>query len=413
VALTDANTSDQNEVYISLGSLPTRDSYQYRFASTGANQTLAVSAQPGTYDILVYNNLAASPGSNFTLLVQGSPFVVTGLTPGKVGNTQAATLLVTGVFPLAYQSAAAYQIQLVSSGGTTYPASHLYLSPTSLGINSGSSANINGTISMSAALPPNTLPAGTYTVLVTDNLGNTQSLPNALTVTAGGTGVLKTSISVPNPMDVHSAATLYVQYSNVGTAPMAAPLLVLTATRGGQQGAFLSLDPSDAGLRYASNTTPAGFSQTVQFLASGAVPGILEPGESVAVPVYYGGWLESQWENANENVFSLGELDTTNTQTIDWSPLQAGMEPGSINQSAWNAIFPILTAQLGSTWGQYVQTLDNDAVYLAGIGEPTSDVSQLLSFEIQKANAAYTAQTLASVTADSLPAPGMDLTFVQ
>ena len=89
------------------------------------------------------------------------------------------------------------------------------------------------------------------------------------------------------------------------------------------------------------------------------------------------------------------------------------MKPGSINQAAWNAIFPILTAQLGSTWGQYLQTLDNDAVYLAGIGEPTTNLSQLLSFEIQKANAAYTAQTLATVTADSLPAPGMDLTFVQ
>ena len=68
---------------------------------------------------------------------------------------------------------------------------------------------------------------------------------------------------------------------------------------------------------------------------------------------------------------------------------------------------------MGSTWGQYVQTLDNDAAYLAGIGEPTSDLNQLLSFEIEKANAAYTAQTLTSVTADDLPAPGMDLTFAQ
>ena len=68
---------------------------------------------------------------------------------------------------------------------------------------------------------------------------------------------------------------------------------------------------------------------------------------------------------------------------------------------------------LGSTWGQYVQTLDNDAAYLAGIGEPTTDLNQLLSFEIEKANAAYTAQTLVTVTADDLPAPGMDLTFVQ
>ena len=92
-------------------------------------------------------------------------------------------------------------------------------------------------------------------------------------------------------------------------------------------------------------------------------------------------------------------MGTDNAQTIDWSTVAPGLRSSSINAAAWNAITPALTAQLGSTWGQYVQTLDNDAAYLAGIGEPTSDLNQLLSFEIEKANAGYTAQTLASVTA--------------
>ncbi len=411
VALTDADTSDQNEVYISPGSVPTRDAYQYRFTSTGASQALAVAAHPGTYDILVYDNLVNSPGSTYTLLVQGSPFVATGLTPGQVGDGQSATLLLNGVFPLAYQSATAYQIQFVSAGGATYPASPLYLSPSSLGVGSGGSENLNGTMTMAATLPANSLVAGSYAAKISDDQGNSQSLPNALTVIAGSAGVLKTNIVV-NSIGNHEPSILYVQYSNVGTAPMAAPLLVLSATRGGQEGAFLSLDPSDAGLGYYSNTMPAGFSPTVQFMASGAVPGVLEPGESVTVPVYYGGWLSSQW-GASPVYFSLGDLETTSTQTIDWSSYEAGMKPGSMNQAAWNAIFPILTTQLGSTWGQYIQTLDNDAVYLAGIGQPTSDLSKLLSFEIQKANAAYTAQTLVTVTADSLPAPGLNLTFVQ
>ncbi len=144
-------------MYVSLGTAPTRDTYQYRYTSTGADQTLALAAQPGTYYILVYNNLVNSPGSTYTLHVQGGPFALTGLTPGQVGNGKAATLLVTGVFPLAYQSATAYQIQFVSAGGTVYPASPLYLSPTSLGANSGGSQNVNGTMTMSATLPANTL----------------------------------------------------------------------------------------------------------------------------------------------------------------------------------------------------------------------------------------------------------------
>jgi YD repeat-containing protein len=407
VALTDLNANDQNEVYVSLGSAPTRDTYQYRYSGIGSNQSVVLPAQAGTYYILVYDALATTPGGQFTLDVQSGAFVLSGLTPGDIGNSQPSTLLATGVFPLAYQAAKIYQIQFVSAGGTIYPASPLYLEPTAL-----SPRQVHdGGMTMSATLPADALPAGTYTVTISDGLGDSQTLQNALKVTVGGTGVLKTSISAPNPMGNHQPSTVYVQYTNIGTAPMAAPLLVLTATRNGQQGAFLTLDPALAGLGYGSNTVPAGFAETVQFLASGAVPGVLEPGESETVPVYYGGWLTSGW--GPPIVFTLGELDTTNTQPIDWPSIQAGLQPGSINAAAWAAISPIVTAALGTTWGQYVQTLDNDAVYLAGIGQPTNDLSQLLSFEIEKANAAYTAQTLVSVTADSLPAPGMDLTFVQ
>ncbi len=225
--------------------------------------------------------------------------------------------------------------------------------------------------------------------------------------------MLKTSIYVPDPVGIHLPATLYVTYSNVGTAPLAAPLLVLTATFNGQQGAFLSLDPALAGLGYTSNTTPAGFSPSVQFLASGSVPGVLEPGESVTVPVYEAGFLISEASFPPPITYTVGALDPTNTQTIDWSSLEAGLRPSYMNNTAWDAIFPVLTANLGSTWGQYLQTLDNDAVYLAGLGQPTSDLGRLLSFEIEKANAAYTGYTLDTVTAVDLPAPGMDLSFVQ
>jgi RHS repeat-associated protein len=239
----------------------------------------------------------------------------------------------------------------------------------------------------------------------------TRAAPQPVSNSEGGT-TLTTKVEVPNPIESHTASTLYVDYSNTGTVSIPAPLLVLTATQNGNAGAFLSLDPALAGLGYNSNTTPAGFSQTVQFLASGATPGVLKPGESVTIPVYYAGWLSSQWAGSAVT-FSLSEAGTSNTHTIDWSSLAAGLRLGSINAAAWNAIAPILTAQLGSTWGQYVQTLDNDVAYLESIGRPTNDLNQLLSFEVEKANAGYTAQTLTSVTADNLPAPGLGLSFRQ
>ncbi len=414
LTLQDSTSADENQLYVNLGSVPTVDAFHpWYFTGASASKQLSIpTATPGNYFILVYNDLASAPGNQYTLEAQAVPFTLSSFAPGKVGSATAATLLVNGSFPLAYQSATAYQIQFITGGGSILPVSPLYLAPT--GLSTTSPGISDGSITMSATLPANTLPAGTYSVRITDSLSNTQTLTNALTVTSSGTGVLKTSLDVPNPVGYHVPSTLFVTYTNVGTAPMPAPLLVVTATMNGQQGAFLSLNSSLAGLGYWTNTTPAGFSQTVQFLASGAIPGILEPGETATIPVYDGGWLLSQWDLSRPPIyFTVGELDTTNTQTINWSTLAAGLRPGSINTTAWAVISPILTANLGSTWGQYVQTLDNDAAYLAGIGEPIDNVNQLLSFETEKANAEIIAQTLVSVSADSMPAPGLSLTFEQ
>src|SRR5208337_945614 len=123
---------------------------------------------------------------------------------------------------------------------------------------------------------------------------------------------------------------------------------MLTATQGSSQGAFLSLDSSLSGLAYNSNTTPAGFSDDVQFLASGATPGMLEPGESEKIPVYYAGWLSSQWTSAPVT-FSLSEVGTNDPDPVDWSSVAPGLRLASINDSAWNAITPILAANMGST----------------------------------------------------------------
>jgi RHS repeat-associated protein len=409
--LTDAQAGDQNEVYVSLGSAPTRDTYQFRYSTLGANQTVSFAAVTGTYYILVYNNLVVSPGSSYTLEAENPSFKLLSGGPSQIGNYQPTTLQVTGIFPLAFQSPTAYQLQFVSSGGSVYPIAPLYLSPT------GNAPGSNGSITMSATLPAFTLPADTYSERVVDSFGDSQTLANTLTVTAGGAGLLKTSISVPSWVGWGSAATIYVTYTNDGTAPMAAPLLVVTATMDDIEGACLTIDPSLAGVGiggYATYFTPAGFAQSVQFLASGAAPGILNPGESKTVPVYYGGWLYNQRDYSNPYItFTAGEIDTTNTQTIDWSTAAAGLQLGSINTAAWNAIAPIVTAGLGNTWGQYIQTLDNDATYLASIGQPTNDLNDLLSFEVEKANASYTSGTLLTVTPESLSGPGLDFSFTQ
>ncbi|MFI5458474.1 MAG: SdrD B-like domain-containing protein [Isosphaerales bacterium] len=325
-----------------------------------------------------------------------------------------------------------YQIQLQTTFATDVPAPVVTITaPASIPtLVPGQSWTFNATITNHGLIAAQGVtlnmpsdPEYTFTALSTDigvvpamssvevPITVTRVAPQSLAISDGGT-TLTANVVVPNPVTSDTASTVYVDYSNTGTVAIPAPLLVLTATQGSSQGAFLSLDPSLAGLAYNANATPSGFSDSVQFLASGATPGMLEPGESETIPVYFAGWLSSQWSGAPVT-FSLSEVTADNSQPIDWPSVAPGVRPSSINVAAWDAITPLLAAQIGSTWGQYVQTLDNDAAYLAGIGEPTTDLSQLLSFEVEKANAAFTAQTLVSVTPDSLPAPGLNLSFTQ
>ncbi len=72
----------------------------------------------------------------------------------------------------------------------------------------------------------------------------------------------------------------------------------------------------------------------MQFLASGATPGVIEPGESDTVPVYYAGWLSSQWDSSSGVTFSLREAGTDDAEPIDWSSVAPGLHLGSINEPA-------------------------------------------------------------------------------
>jgi RHS repeat-associated protein len=221
---------------------------------------------------------------------------------------------------------------------------------------------------------------------------------------------LTTNIIVPNPIGRHIASTIYVDYSNTGNIPMAAPLLALTATANGQQGALLTLDAALQTAGFWTSATPAGYAQSVQFLASGAEPGILQPGESEQVPVYYGGWLRDVWSDSPVT-FGLSVLGTDNTQTIDWPSLESTFQPTTISTEAWNALYPGLTTQFGATWGTFVQRLDADAQYLAGLGENVYDLGQLTGFEIEQANGFSPLGSLAGATDAAVAAPGLPLAF--
>src|SRR5262249_39461594 len=151
----------------------------------------------------------------------------------------------------------------------------------------------------------------TYAVRASQANGDAAELPAAFTVVAGaGKGILTTNLVVPNQIGRHTAATLYVAYSNTRPAPPPAPPPGLTAEQNGLQGALLTLDHSRVTQGFWTTANPDGYGQSVQFLGSGATPGVLQPGESVLMPVYYGGWLLPFDTVSHSITFQLGQVDT-------------------------------------------------------------------------------------------------------
>jgi RHS repeat-associated protein len=395
VTLTDNDAADQNAVYVSYGAPPTRANYQYRFSTPAAanQQVLVPMATAGTWYILVYDNVVPAPGS-YTLTATGGSLFLNSVTPSTQGTASDATLILTG---LGFIPAPA--ISLVAAGGTVYPAASVV---------ADSATQLVATFSAGSA------PAGVYTVKAMAADGSTAELPNAFTLVAGGKAVLTTNIIVPNPIGRHIASTIYVDYGNTGNVPMPAPILVVTAVMNGKQGALLTLDAALQTSGFWTSATPEGFAQSVQILASGAQPGILQPGESEQVPVYYGGWLRNQWDLSNPPIyFTVGVLGADSTQAVDWPSLESALQPPSISAQAWDALYPNLSAQLGTTWGAYVQRLDADAQYLASIGENVTDLNQLFAFEVQQGNGDSPVTTLAAATDAQVATPGLALDFMR
>lgn len=393
VSLQDSASADHVELYVKFDAAPTRADFQFQSstASSTSQHVLVPMAAPGTWYILVYAESVATPPQSFTLTAAVSPVVLSGVSPDHLGNGAAAVLTLTGA-----GFDATTTVSLVDAAGKTFPAVAQLDLPTQL----------------SATFAAGTVPAGTYTVTVARTDGASASLASAFTVKQGGQAMLHTNLVTPSRMGYHVPATLYLQYSNTGDLAMPAPILEVSITQTHADGTttsvpFLTLDSSLLIQGFWTSAIPNGYSHTIQVLASGATPGVLEPGESVQVPIYYAGW-QQPWDIPGYPPFNfvVGVEQTTDTTIIPWSSLQAGFKPPNISTPAWNALFPNLEAQVGSTWGAFVQRLDDDALYLGHLGEKVNDISRLWSYEVQQANGFSPVSILSSATDALVPTQG-------
>src|SRR5262249_54277897 len=281
------SSADSNEVYLRFGSPPTRETFDVRYTSAGSpDQSLFVPhAAAGTWYVLVYGaNVPNS--SSFSLSASGAGLQVSRSAPSALGHSAPASLQTTGAGFWPGTTAT-----LVGPGNTQIAAT---------------STSVVSFTEINATFPAG-LPAGVYSVKITQG-ALTQSLSDVLTITPGGSAHLQTDLNVPNVLGRHVASTVYVTYSNVGTVAMPAPLLLLDSTAPVQKPLF-TLDSTKVAAGLFTSSLPSGFSNVLEILGSGQIPGVLLPGESITVPVYYAG-LQQPWDFTHNTVpLALGAIE--------------------------------------------------------------------------------------------------------
>jgi YD repeat-containing protein len=393
ITLSDTS-GDVNQIYASLGSPPTLSNFQYSSSNgvTASPQLLVPSAAPGDWYILVYS-VSVPAADSFSLTATGSPVTLTTVAPGQSATGSTATLTLSGS-----GFTGASSVQLVSMASTVFKAA---------------SVSLDTFTQLTATFDLTDVPQGDYSVVVVNPGGQDATLGGSFEVTAPGEAHFVSHLVLPSKMGRHISATILVEYSNTGNVAMPAPLLELFAppeTIDGQtiiNLPLLTLNPALVVSGYWTSAIPEGYSNSVQILATGSeVPGYLEPGESETVPVYYAG-MQQPWNFTETSFqFSLDYYTQHDTTALDFSSLESSLEPPGISAAAWNAISSSLTTDVGDTWGGYVTLLDTEASYLGQLGEDVTDVSQLWSFAIMRADGLTPTPELSGVTDLDVAVPG-------
>ena len=388
--LDDFDNSGINEVYIRYGALPSPGEYDYRFTSQGgADQEIFIpNAIPGTWYILVIGASVQGDGQ-YTIRTEFSTGIIMKvISPDHLGNAGPALFTIKGA-----GFAPTDSISLVGAD-TLQAQSVSFLSASEL----------------IAEFDVIGITTGTYQLQVSSDF-STASMPVQIIDATGAS--LETRIIVPDRLGYHAIATAYVEYENTGDIAMYAPLLTVSATQNDRQGALLTLDSSRIKNGFWTSAIPEGFSTSVQFIASGATPGLLQPGETGRIPVYYAGWLKP-WDFSYPPIYwNLSVLQANSTTSADWEVHKDEMRPHYVRSDAWEAIWSNFTAQAGETWGDYLTMLDQNAIYLSEIGAGTSDITKLLAFSLRQADALNPIRYLSTVRDASMSSPGIELALTR
>jgi RHS repeat-associated protein len=390
ITLQNSGAGNRTELYAGRGTLPTRGGFEFSAASgPGASRELIIpSASVGTWYVLVYGDHIPTPGA-FTIRATAAGVFLSDVLPKRQGNHVPLTMTLTGV-----GFEAGTTVELL--GGATIAASNV---------------SVDSFTQLTATFPPSSAPPGLYSVRIQQPDGDSATLPNAFEMLSPGEPRLETRLILPSVFGRHQVATIYVEYANTGTAAMPAPLLVLKSNDPDDSDRpLLTLDRSRVLQGYWSAV--AVLAPEAFILASGAQPGVLNPGERIQVPVYFLG-LPQPWDSSDNAVeMEIRYWLADDPSPIDWAARKEALRPPTLDAATWDVVYANLTTELATT-GDYIRMLNDNAQYLGRLGQRVVDVNNLWNFEVQQAYGYSAIAVLESAVDSSVPAPGLALDFAR
>ncbi|MDX1928507.1 MAG: RHS repeat-associated core domain-containing protein [Pirellulaceae bacterium] len=391
VLLTSPAASDI-EVYLSRGTAPTRQQFNYQSSAFGQTQSLVVPiAGAGTWYALVYTRAVAAT-TPFNLLVDAVPLIVQSTSPSKMARNVPLNL----------------QIQ----GGGFLVGTQVFLDKAGVEQLAASSVSIDASTQMIAHFDLSSLPVGQMDVRVRLPDGTQRTLPGAFEVLAPGTAKLETRLIMPSALGRGASATLYLEYANTGVVAMPAPLLtVRSADPDDSDKPRLSLDTSNLASSFWTSARPDGVSSIVQIYASGLTSGLLQPGERIQVPITYLGLTQPFDFSDTQVEMEVLVTSAEESAPINWSAFDSFLKPSWMSPEVWAIVFQTLQSRVGSTWGDYVRMLSDNASYLSRLGQRLSNASQLLNYELSQAIGYSPVSSIGSAIDMEVLTPGDDIQF--
>jgi RHS repeat-associated protein len=347
------------ELYTSFGQVPTRADYDEGVFRPGSatQRVVGEASVAGTYYVLLHGRESAGGGQSFTLSASGLSFDLLGTELNHGSNLGAVTTTLTGA-----QFTPSTSFTLVPASGAQRTAQAVYF-------HDGNT--VDATFDLTG------LAAGTYSIRA-DNGAQTDTLPGAFTVIAGGRpGTLSFDFSSPRyvrPPFSHAVATL--TYENIGDTDLAAPLFELLAL--------------NTRVRLADGTVVEGkMVQNGQVLTglellgvSGGAAGILSPGEKGSIDLSF----EPISPGAHVHMVFDVFVEPPSNDLLQFDALKDDLRPTAISPEAWNQVYANLKAGVGPTNATYQKMLVENANYLGQFGPVSPEALRLLEFEVAQAD---------------------------